>query len=507
MEKRSSSGKNINNKTGLTTLARSLTGTLLMWTFLFMISCRAFYHTAETPPDDILGNVRNVIGGMVTLAPGGQPVEGALIRLQIDYDDRDEPGVYTKSVTRGVMTNSNGEYILELYVPMVYGLTIRVTANVVKNPDGVCFDASQYQKTSEGLFVSHSEEVHIDIIPWFDRINFEGYECSPPEVIITSPADGAVFRVEDEITFASQVSDEHDQTGLAYRWTSSIDGDMNDEPSFMQTMSAGRHTVILYVEVTRNNPVRQETGIASIDIVIEPSGRSVADNRGDVLRLHGGGGLTAKGGNGGYHYGDDGTRNPLKPGFLLGAVIPFPQSPKLAIETGLQVETKGFKETFSYADDFTGEPGQFKAGEYGVMNIIFTSDTPTFLSSAADFKNSTSLTYLGIPVMVHGTPFSKQPQLGLLAGLQPSFLLSRTSKSSGFGNSTTTKGTDGFKNLDMGLLLGANYQLSSGLGIRLLYENGLVDITENEFDTFKNRAVKLTVTYDIPVNLHFFNRE
>jgi hypothetical protein len=121
--------------------------------------------------------------------------------------------------------------------------------------------------------------------------------------------------------------------------------------------------------------------------------------------------------------------------------------------------------------------------------------------AASTFKNKTTLTYLGFPFTANIAPFPQLSNFGFMGGLQPSLLLGRKSKSSGFGSTTTDKGKEGFKSVDIGLLIGAGYRLENGLGFRLAYEHGLADITENEFESFKNRAIKLTATYDIPIHL------
>jgi len=208
----------------------------------------------------------------------------------------------------------------------------------------------------------------------------------------------------------------------------------------------------------------------------------------DIIRIQGGGTLATKGGKDEYEFGDN-TKSPFKPGFLFGASVPYQISSILSIEAGLHVETKGAIEKYAYEDEY--EPGQGNVFGFAVAAQL----------AASSFKQSTSLTYLGVPVTANISPFPQMPEFEFLGGVQPSFLLGRKFKSSGFGSSTTDKSKEGFKGIDMGLLLGAGYRLENGLGFRLAYEHGLTDITKNEFDTFQNRTIKLSATYDIPVRL------
>ena len=233
----------------------------------------------------------------------------------------------------------------------------------------------------------------------------------------------------------------------------------------------------IWVDVTADESAKGAT----------PSGQPEETNS-NIIRINGGATLATKGGKDEYEIGED-TKSPLKPGFLLGASVPFQVSPMLSVEAGLQVETKGYIEKFSYEDEY--EPGQGNIFSFAAASQL----------AASNFRNETTLTYLGVPLTVNVSPFPQVSGFGFLGGLQPSFLLGRKSKSSGFGSSATDKSTEGFKALDMGILLGAGYRLENGLGFRLSYEHGLTDITDNAFDTFQNRSVKLMATYDVPVHL------
>ena len=242
----------------------------------------------------------------------------------------------------------------------------------------------------------------------------------------------------------------------------------------------------LWIDVTTRERA-QDTG----------SSDPLAAIRLDKLRLQIGGTLATEGGKDEYDTGED-TKHPLKPGFLLGASLPWQVSPLLSVEAGLQVETKGAAEKHSYEDDYY--PGQGSASVESFRGSRDLASRALLLQTETTFTNKTRLTYLGFPLLARINPFPSVANLGLIAGLQPSFLLGRVSKFGGFGNTATERGNDGFKTVDLGLLLGANYQLDSGLGFRLVYEHGLTDITDNSFDVFRNRAIKVSATYDLPID-------
>ena len=285
-----------------------------------------------------------------------------------------------------------------------------------------------------------------------------------------------------EITdFGSVFSDEEDFSHSLHNLTSpAVTGD-TDHYEFIGYWEDGKNRTLaqgIWVDVMADESAQGATG-------------QQEETTRNIIRINGGATLASKGGKDEYEMGED-TKSPLKPGFLLGASVPFQVSPMLSVEAGLQVETKGYIEKFSYEDEY--EPGQGNIFSFAAASQL----------AASNFRNETTLTYLGVPLTVNVSPFPQVSGFGFLGGLQPSFLLGRKSKSSGFGNSTSDKSTEGFKALDIGILLGAGYRLENGLGFRLAYEHGLTDITDNAFDTFQNRSVKLTATYDVPI--HFFSK-
>lgn len=282
-----------------------------------------------------------------------------------------------------------------------------------------------------------------------------------------------------EITdFDSVFSDEEVFSHSLRNLTSPSVTGITDHYEFIGYWKDGKNRILaqgIWIDVTAGDSAQR----------VSPTSQP-EDDKTNIIRVHGGATLATLSGKYEYEI-SDGTKTLFKPGFLFGASVPFQLSPMFSIETGLQVETKGYIEKFSYEDDY--EPDQGNVFGFAAASQL----------AASNFRDETTFTYLGVPVTVNVSPFPQVPGFGFMGGVQPSYLLGRKSKSSGFGSSTTDKSTEGFKALDLGVLLGADYRLENGLGLRLTYEHGLTDITE--LNTFQNRAVKLTATYDIPINL------
>jgi hypothetical protein len=99
-------------------------------------------------------------------------------------------------------------------------------------------------------------------------------EDLPPEVVITSPSDGAVFYTVDIIHFEGTVTDDKDENlADALAWNSSFDGNLGTGSSTDVSLSAGTHSVMASVTDSGGN-----TGSASITIIVlEPSTYSTTD--------------------------------------------------------------------------------------------------------------------------------------------------------------------------------------------------------------------------------------
>ena len=107
----------------------------------------------------------------------------------------------------------------------------------------------------------------------------------------------------------------------------------------------------------------------------------------------------------------------------------------------------------------------------------------------ANSDNSFNLGYINVPVLLqymfdNGFRIQAGPQLGLLA-----------SAKSVLGD-TKVDVKDDFKNIDLGLGIGASYvHPPSGFGVDARYNLGLSNISENASNDYKNRGFQLGVFY------------
>jgi len=87
------------------------------------------------------------------------------------------------------------------------------------------------------------------------------YINTPPVAVITSPSDKELFLTTDDILLDGTNSRDGDDDYLAFCWTSSRDGELGDERSFMTTLLAGEHVVTLEVDDGRGGVARDEVTI------------------------------------------------------------------------------------------------------------------------------------------------------------------------------------------------------------------------------------------------------
>lgn len=140
----------------------------------------------------------------------------------------------------------------------------------------------------------------------------------------------------------------------------------------------------------------------------------------------------------------------MLPGLVVGAYADINFSELLALEAGLQYEQKGYK--FNYKE----------AGK--------------------ELKDKYTINYLTVPVNLRLNLAMGDNTLYFLAG--PTFGIGLSAKekveydgetesaSADFGNSED----DDIKRINMGLLFGAGYELSSNLGFRVTYDLGMSNL-------------------------------
>ena len=108
------------------------------------------------------------------------------------------------------------------------------------------------------------------------------------------------------------------------------------------------------------------------------------------------------------------------------------------------------------------------------------------------FTEQTRTSYLDIPIRAK-VPVYKG--LSVSGGPQASILLGAKSTQEANGNKSTSKGTEGFNGLDIGLSVGINYELNNGLSFGFGYDHGLSNVYKSDYSSqnIKNRFYKATV--------------
>jgi hypothetical protein len=133
-------------------------------------------------------------------------------------------------------------------------------------------------------------------------------------------------------------------------------------------------------------------------------------------------------------------------------------------------------------EKITVEPGLFYSGK-GHKDLS--------LGSTNEIKES--LGYLDIPVLAR---YSLNTNFNVFAGPQAGFLLSRT-RTEGSVKNTNAESLGGY---EVGAVLGAGYQLASGVNLQVSYDFGIVPFKYYEFEV-NNTVFKLSVGYTIPSKL------
>ena len=174
--------------------------------------------------------------------------------------------------------------------------------------------------------------------------------------------------------------------------------------------------------------------------------------------------------------GDKQDDNKFKPGFTIGAFADIAFSDMIGLETGLNIETKGYK----IKND--GE-------DFGVKYKSRMSTNLIYATIPVDVK----LTFGNIYVLAG-------PYLGIAAtGKTKSKFESnghedKHNESLKFGND---KDDSDLKRMDLGLGLGVGYEINENLGVRLGYDLGMSNlIIEGDKDnSAKNGVVSVAATF------------
>lgn len=175
-------------------------------------------------------------------------------------------------------------------------------------------------------------------------------------------------------------------------------------------------------------------------------------------------------------FGDKDDDNKFKPGLNVGAFADIDFSDMLGIETGLNVETKGYQ--LKYENEILG--------------------------SKSKTKIKTNLIYVSIPVDVKLTFGDIYVLAGPYLGIAASGKVKSKFESDGhedkhdeslkFGND---KGESDMKRMDIGLGFGAGYNINENLGVRLGYDLGLANLVVggDKDNSAKNGSINVSATF------------
>lgn len=136
-----------------------------------------------------------------------------------------------------------------------------------------------------------------------------------------------------------------------------------------------------------------------------------------------------------------------------------------------------------------------KIGFQPELLLSFQGDKNEDSFGGVDYKSTTKLSYLNIPLMLKykfsdAFNFQVGPQVGLLMGAKV--------KVEAGDDEVEEDIKDELSGTDFGLNFGFGYELESGLLINARYNLGLSDIAdENDGDAVKNSVIQITVGYKL----------
>lgn len=158
---------------------------------------------------------------------------------------------------------------------------------------------------------------------------------------------------------------------------------------------------------------------------------------------------------------EDSEKFPAKPGFQLGATWQVPVGNRINVEPGLLYSNRGLG--YESEESGTYEPG-----------------VPSYNYSYGQKKR---LHYLELPIFVstriaEGFEVYGGPQVGFLLG-------AKVVNESNGETTSTEKGTDGFKKVDVGLAAGVRYNIpNTQFGVSLGYYHGFTNLSSNEYSGY-----------------------
>jgi hypothetical protein len=188
----------------------------------------------------------------------------------------------------------------------------------------------------------------------------------------------------------------------------------------------------------------------------------------------------------------------MKKGLLLLAFLTF----TVAVQAQIGVRAGFGSANFSNGDSqraFTSITGIHLGAYYGLKATDKITIEPGLFYSGKGYKSTPlgstqeiteKLGYLDIPVLAR---YALNSDFNVFAGPQAGFLLSRT-RTQGSVKDNNAESLGGY---EIGAVLGAGYQLASGINLQVSYDFGLVPFNYYEFEV-NNTVFKLSVGYTLP---------
>jgi len=116
-------------------------------------------------------------------------------------------------------------------------------------------------KDNDNLLSVQSDMVTLTVLP----------KNLDPKAKISAPEDGSTFLSTDVIMFDGTQSSDPEGSDIVYQWTSSRDGELGTDGSFVKNLSIGEHRITLYVTDDQGHKVH-----TSINIIVKPDDLPVA---------------------------------------------------------------------------------------------------------------------------------------------------------------------------------------------------------------------------------------
>ena len=170
---------------------------------------------------------------------------------------------------------------------------------------------------------------------------------------------------------------------------------------------------------------------------------------------------------------------------FLGAAIAMSSltfAQQFGIKAGMNVSSisdDGFDDSKSkvgfYGGLFMNAP---LAESFSIQPEVIYNNLGAKVDAGSNSSSTLNLDYISVPVMFQ---YNATPQFYLEAGPEFGFLVNSSAKLTVGNNSNTTNiDTDYFNKFNMGIGLGAGFNITNKLGINARYVAGLNDVTDND---------------------------